>query len=206
MADGRREKQGNNGCRSLRAFENSRSHRAQQHDQNRVTATHRAVSRGSPKADSPRAPAGGRSPRTTCAVEVRVTTGVGHGNAYLETLWEKISDDRYEYAEQRSPVAHFLMVRILTLVSFAAPERTCICLRRGRLRILEYECSVEVCVFGRCWSCVRPHACRRAAPLRLENWQNGRATTFGFPRTEATSRLRGNDRTTRRAGVVVRER
>ena len=54
--------------------------------------------------------------------------------------------------------------------------------------------------------CGKPLACRRAAPLRLENWQNGRATTFGFPRTEATSRLRGNDRTTRRAGVVVRER
>ncbi len=93
-----------------------------------------------------------------------MTTGVGHGNAYLETLWEKISDDRYEYAEQRSPVAHFLMVRILTLVSFAAPERTFICLRRGRLRILEYECSVQVCVFGRCWPCGRPLKCRRGAP------------------------------------------
>ena len=53
--------------------------------------------------------------------------------------------------------------RVFTFDSSAAPERTRICSRRGRLGIITYEYSVNARVFGRHWPCGKYHACRRAA-------------------------------------------
>jgi len=89
-----------------------------------------------------------------------------------------------------SPVAHFLMVRILTLAASAASERTRIRLRLGRLGILAHECSVHVCVFGRRWSCERPHACRHAArpPRKLSVFGGFRKNEVRLLRSSSAAR------------------